>query len=171
LNTYQAFDLLKEAGITDSIQTVRRWLREGKIKSTSTENRKSGFLIDVNDLKRFINERTGTNTDEVNKLKKEIELLKAENKALEHAFKTYKKINERPKEDKSKLFDDIMEKFMLTETNVDYRQKYGLSPTSSNDDVKKELKNLLKILHPDKGGNAKLFQEVKQDYDDFRKSI
>ncbi|MDQ7860949.1 hypothetical protein RCO48_07755 [Peribacillus frigoritolerans] len=34
MNTDQAFDLLKDAGVTESssIQTVRRWLREGKIK-------------------------------------------------------------------------------------------------------------------------------------------
>ena len=35
MKTDQAFDLLKDAGATESIsiQTVRRWLREGKIKS------------------------------------------------------------------------------------------------------------------------------------------
>ncbi|MBR8644041.1 hypothetical protein KEH51_02900 [[Brevibacterium] frigoritolerans] len=34
MNTDQTFDLLKDAGVSESssIQTVRRWLREGKIK-------------------------------------------------------------------------------------------------------------------------------------------
>ena len=49
MNTDQAFDLLKDAGVTESIsiQTVRRWLREGKIKyEGGNGNRKTGYIID-----------------------------------------------------------------------------------------------------------------------------
>ncbi|MBT2617102.1 MULTISPECIES: hypothetical protein [unclassified Bacillus (in: firmicutes)] len=49
MNTDQAFDLLKDAGVTESssIQTVRRWLREGKIKyEGGNGNRKTGYLMD-----------------------------------------------------------------------------------------------------------------------------
>ena len=39
MNTDQAFDLLQNAGLSESssIQTVRRWLREGKIKYEGRE--------------------------------------------------------------------------------------------------------------------------------------
>jgi predicted site-specific integrase-resolvase len=49
VNTDQAFDLLRDAGVTESIsiQTVRRWMREGKIKyEGGNKNRKTGYIID-----------------------------------------------------------------------------------------------------------------------------
>ena len=49
MNTDQAFDLLQDAGVTESIniQTVRRWLREGKIKyEGGNGNRKTGYILD-----------------------------------------------------------------------------------------------------------------------------
>ncbi|KQU22337.1 MULTISPECIES: hypothetical protein [Peribacillus] len=52
MNTDQAFDLLKDAGVTESIsiQTVRRWLREGKIKyEGGNKNRNTGYIIDDTD--------------------------------------------------------------------------------------------------------------------------
>ncbi|MGO4887085.1 helix-turn-helix domain-containing protein [Anaerobacillus sp. MEB173] len=77
MNVEQALSKLKEAGVTDSIQTVRRWLREGKIKATRSEFRKAGYLIDHEDLQRFINQRTGKDKDnEIEELRKEIEMLK-----------------------------------------------------------------------------------------------
>ncbi|PHD77207.1 hypothetical protein COF64_06510 [Bacillus sp. AFS043905] len=52
MNTDQAFDLLKDAGVSESssIQTVRRWLREGKIKyEGGIGNRKTGYIMDDTD--------------------------------------------------------------------------------------------------------------------------
>ncbi|MGE7766959.1 hypothetical protein [Peribacillus sp. NPDC096540] len=52
MNTDQAFDLLKDAGVTESIsiQTVRHWLRKGKIKyEGGNKNRKTGYIIDDTD--------------------------------------------------------------------------------------------------------------------------
>lgn len=53
VNTDQAFDLLKDAGVTESIsiQTVRRWLREGRIKyEGGNGSRKTGSTMDDTDL-------------------------------------------------------------------------------------------------------------------------
>lgn len=207
INTDQAYEMLKGAGVTDSIQTVRRWLREGKIKANRTQNRKVGFEIDKRDLQRFINERTGMDKDisiknlklenlqlkniqksimseisgfnnRIESLNKTIELLKKENKAFEEGYKTIKKINERLskelsdlREGKFKLFEDAFFQHISNENKVNYRQKYGLPSACSDEEIKKELKRLLIILHPDRGGNAKLFQQIKQDYDEFRNSI
>ncbi|MGE7184474.1 hypothetical protein ACQKKK_10835 [Peribacillus sp. NPDC006672] len=52
MNTDQAFDLLRDAGVTESsnIQTVRRWLREGKIKyEGGNGKRKTGYILDDTD--------------------------------------------------------------------------------------------------------------------------
>ena len=52
MNTDQAFDLLQNAGLSESssIQTVRRWLREGKIKYEGGKGiKKTGCIIDNTD--------------------------------------------------------------------------------------------------------------------------
>ena len=49
-----------------------------------------------------------------------------------------------------------------------YCQKLGLSKRASQKEVVIGFKKLLKISHPDQGGNAKLFQYLKMDYDHFR---
>ncbi|MDQ0199796.1 J domain-containing protein [Neobacillus ginsengisoli] len=54
---------------------------------------------------------------------------------------------------------------------IDYRQKLGLSKAASHKEVLAGYKNLLKITHPDHGGNATAFHYVKTDYDFFRNSI
>ena len=50
----------------------------------------------------------------------------------------------------------------------DYRQKLGLSKTAGVKEVLAGYKKLLKITHPDHGGNATAFHYIKTDYDHFR---
>ena len=52
-----AFHQIVYAGITDSIQTVQRWVREGKIAATM-ETKKGGYDIDPESLELFIRNRT-----------------------------------------------------------------------------------------------------------------
>jgi hypothetical protein len=307
----QALKRLKDAGVTDSIQTVRRWLREGKIKAHRTENRKAGFVVDVEDLNRFIDERTGRDKDiEIEQLRNEINILKkqrdlylyfvnntvtfeetrkpkqrdqsqfdlgednfsrkikrllfklndklkekvanhqisldlaysiaalddyvqgkfedieftyevmkifqdnltfinliAKNKNLtvnqleqyisiklqkpKLLFQVEHKYTEKIAEANStKEIDEILAEFECVNENegyknpfedlykqlenqnrVNYKEKLGLPSTATNDDIKKEYKKLIKILHPDKGGNAKMLQNIKEEYDTFRASI
>lgn len=54
---------------------------------------------------------------------------------------------------------------------IDYRQKLGLSKMASDKEVLTKYKKLLKITHPDHGGNALAFHFIKTDYDHFRHSI
>ena len=49
------------------------------------------------------------------------------------------------------------------------QQKLGLSKQASPSEILTGFKELLKIAHPDHGGNAKLFHYLKMDYDHFRK--
>ncbi|MEH7155924.1 hypothetical protein [Neobacillus drentensis] len=53
----------------------------------------------------------------------------------------------------------------------DYRQKLGLSKRASDKEVITRYKKLLKITHPDHGGNAAAFHFIKTDYNRFRHSI
>ncbi|MFB5284687.1 helix-turn-helix domain-containing protein [Peribacillus sp. Hz7] len=56
-NLHQTLNILKEYYITDSVQMVSRWIREGKIKATRSENRKDGWKIHHEDLFEFIEEQ------------------------------------------------------------------------------------------------------------------
>ncbi|MBO1510640.1 hypothetical protein [Metabacillus bambusae] len=53
----------------------------------------------------------------------------------------------------------------------DLLQKFGLSKMANSNDVLSAYKELLKLTHPDHGGNTKLFHYIKTDYDNFRNSI
>ncbi|QSB48712.1 helix-turn-helix domain-containing protein [Parageobacillus toebii] len=55
-NVHQALKILQEYYITDSIQMVTRWIREGKIKAERSANRKEGWRIHHDDLFQFIEE-------------------------------------------------------------------------------------------------------------------
>ncbi|HLR71829.1 MAG TPA: hypothetical protein VK085_10430 [Pseudogracilibacillus sp.] len=52
-----AFERLKDYKITTHIESVRRWLREGKIKGIPPKSRKEGWLIQEDDLLHFIQSR------------------------------------------------------------------------------------------------------------------
>lgn len=204
MDTDQAFDMLKKAGITDSIETFRRWLREGKIKAT-------GFKIDDKSLKMFINERTYPDKDEIirqlklkikakdehiegieelhenatkllikqrDKLHKEIAQLKNEKNNLRKETIDLLKENIGLRDElievKEKLLNGSKsdsDHFHFTSQSKDYNKKLGLSKMASTKEVLAGYKELLKVSHPDHGGNAKAFHYIKTDYDDFRNSI
>lgn len=56
LSTKQAFELLKQSGLTTSIHIVLRWIRKGELKAT-IGHRKDGYWIEEEDLLTFIKER------------------------------------------------------------------------------------------------------------------
>lgn len=56
----------------------------------------------------------------------------------------------------------------LPSITVNYRQKLGLSKTASEKEVITRFKKLLKLTHPDQGGNQLAFHYIKTDYDQYR---
>ncbi|MCQ6268838.1 hypothetical protein M1K46_25090 [Fictibacillus sp. WQ 8-8] len=55
-NVHEALKILSEHRITDSIQMVTRYIREGRIKAETIQNRKDGYRIHEDDLYDFIKE-------------------------------------------------------------------------------------------------------------------
>lgn len=53
----EAFKLLQEYKITSHQESVRRWLREGKIKGIPPKSRKDGWMIEEHDLVSFVQSR------------------------------------------------------------------------------------------------------------------
>ncbi|APH04173.1 helix-turn-helix domain-containing protein [Bacillus weihaiensis] len=56
LNTEEALKILKDCYITDSVQTLRKWIREGRIIAAGTPYKQEGYIIKEEDLKAFIEE-------------------------------------------------------------------------------------------------------------------
>lgn len=55
-DVHQALNILKKYYITDSVQMVTRWIRQGKIRGERSDNRKEGYRIHHDDLFEFIEE-------------------------------------------------------------------------------------------------------------------
>jgi hypothetical protein len=53
--------------------------------------------------------------------------------------------------------------------SVSAEKMLGLDEGAGADDVKKKYRQLMKVLHPDQGGSAYLFDLIKKAYDDYRK--
>ncbi|PWK16045.1 helix-turn-helix domain-containing protein [Tumebacillus permanentifrigoris] len=81
----QAFEILKKHGITESIQTVRRWLREGTLIGQSPgDHRQIGWKVNHDDLMAFIATRQPVSAfaDIVEGITAELGALRNENNAL-----------------------------------------------------------------------------------------
>lgn len=55
-NVHEVLAILKNYYITESLQMVTRWIREGKIQGIRSENRKEGYRVTEDDLFDFIEE-------------------------------------------------------------------------------------------------------------------
>lgn len=113
------------------------------------------------------------------KLKKENAILENENSELLKESKRFLKENIELRNQLLKLKEELArgskrepektESAPAPKTQ-DYRQKLGLSKTADRKEVLSGYKKLLKIAHPDQGGNAAVFHYIKTDYDHFRNS-
>lgn len=56
LNSEEALKILKDCYITDSVQTLRKWIREGRIIAAGSPYKQEGYSIKEEDLKAFIEE-------------------------------------------------------------------------------------------------------------------
>lgn len=111
------------------------------------------------------------------KLQKENVILEQENSELLKESKRLLKENivlrnqlQKLKEELSKGNKREPEKTQTVASpkSQDYRQKLGLSKTADSKEVLSGFKKLLKMAHPDHGGNATVFHYLKTDYDQFR---
>ena len=118
--------------------------------------------------RELIKQRNSLNRDvvilknEQNQLRKETMELLRENIELHNRLKESKETRVNGNKSDDPLFHPT--------SPLDHdRQKLGLSKKASPSEMLTRFKELLKIAHPDKGGNAKLFHYLKTDYDHFRK--
>ncbi|MFJ5716364.1 DnaJ domain-containing protein [Neobacillus sp. NPDC093127] len=169
LNVKEVTDQLKDLEITDSEQIVLRWILEGKIKAKRTKKLNIDYSIKPADLASFIliklieekSKQFGVDYQqwektfhENQKLKEEIEELNSKIRIEQSKVRGLKKM--------------ISAEYALSESPpFTYTSFLGLDPDADKALIKKEFKKLLKALHPDRGGDERLF---KVFYEQYRKS-
>ncbi|WAH38115.1 helix-turn-helix domain-containing protein [Alicyclobacillus dauci] len=91
--TDQAFDILKENGITSSRQQITKWIRQGKLKAIPFEKNKPqiGYRISHEELRKFIENKKTTRED----LLKRVEELEAEVLMLKQQLEDLTKAKKR----------------------------------------------------------------------------
>ena len=58
----EALTVLQDNHITNSVQMLRRWIRQGKIKATM-RSRKEGYLVDLSSLNEFMAQKKAEQID------------------------------------------------------------------------------------------------------------
>ena len=172
---------IKATGFTIDDQALKRFIHEYTYSDKDKVIQQLKLKIKERDQYiEGIEELHKTSTKELikqrNLLNKEIIILKNEQNQLRKEtmdllrenIELHNKLNElketRLKGNKS---DDPL--FHPTSPLDHDRQKLGLSKKASPSEMLTGFKELLKMSHPDQGGNAKLFHYLKMDYDHFRK--
>ncbi|WP_419877650.1 helix-turn-helix domain-containing protein [Brevibacillus centrosporus] len=129
LTTEQVLEKLKVKGITENIQTVRRWIRNGELPAKVPVKRKDGYLISEADLVVFIEKkrkspkRTAADYEaEIQQLRADLDRLQTENVYLREELQ---RANDREKFLSADLHNAIDKLDEQKKTSsVDWKRKY-----------------------------------------------
>ncbi|GLB59613.1 J domain-containing protein [Cytobacillus sp. NCCP-133] len=159
LNVNEAVEQLREAGIEAEDKDVVRWIEEGRIKAERNQRRKTSYKMKIKDLTDFIFQKQADQHQkkldsilkEVKDLKAQIEILQTRINIEESKVRSLKKMVHKqnaisPSEEMSPF------------------EFLGLNGEPDVQLMKKEFKKLLKALHPDRGGDERLFKVFSEHY-------
>lgn len=167
LNMKEVIRRLNDEGITANERLVTRWIREGKIQTARTTRIKIDYSIDPEDLAAFILEI---------KLEKMRKLFELDDQECERIFSENQRLKEEIEELKSTIrIEQIKIRSLKKMLQAEYalsdakpltlNNLLGLDSTAKNELVKRELKKILKALHPDRGGDERLFKVFYDHYE------
>ncbi len=170
LNMKEVIRRLSEEGITANEQLVTRWIREGKIQTARTTRIKIDYSIDPDDLSAFILEI------KLKKMKQQFEL---DDQEWDRIFSENQRLIEEIEELKSMIriekikirsFKKMLQaEYALSDSKpMTLNNLLGLDAAAKNELVKRELKKILKALHPDRGGDERLFKVFYDHYDKLK---
>ncbi|MFK9090676.1 J domain-containing protein [Bacillus salipaludis] len=166
LNLKEVTEQLRDEGITGSEQVVIRWILDGKLKAKRTKDLKIDYLITPRDLAAFILEKQiekrssqfGIDYQHWEKTFYDNQKLKEENEEL----KSMVRIEQTKVRGLKKM---LQAEYALADyPPLTYATLLGLEPDADNELMKKEFKKLLKALHPDRGGDERLFRVFYEYY-------
>jgi hypothetical protein len=166
LNLKEVTQQLRKEGITDSEQVVKKWIREGKIKATRTTNIKIDYLINPDDLARFIlKTKLEKERDPVGEANQQWEVMFHENQKLKEEIEELKSMLRIEQAKVRSLKKMLKAEYALTHpAPLPFHTLFGLDAAAEKETVKKEFKKLLKALHPDRGGDERLFKVFYEQY-------
>lgn len=166
LNVKQVTEFLRAEGITNSEQTVIEWILKGNLKGKRMTQLNIDYIIKPNDLAAFILDKKiemkrkqyGVDFQdwektfyENKKLKEEIEELRSSLRIEQSKVRSLKKM--------------LKAEYALSDhTPLTLHSIIGLEAAADKELVKKEYKKLLKALHPDRGGDERLFKVFYEHY-------
>ena len=170
LNMEEVIRRLSEEGITANEQLVTRWIREGKIQTSRTTRIKIDYSIDPDDLAAFILDI------KLEKMRQQFEL---DDQECERIFSENQRLKEEIEELKSTIrIEQIKIRSLKKMLQAEYalsdskpltlNNLLGLDSAAKNELVKRELKKILKALHPDRGGDERLFKVFYDHYDKIK---
>lgn len=98
---------------------------------------------------------------------------------IDRIYKRIKELELKREQEKSD-FDDFFEQFGGGSSSFkgakvgqvhssSITRLLGLTETATGDEIKREFRRIIKVLHPDTGGSPYLFQVVKEAYDEYKK--
>ena len=164
LNVKETVEHLTSAGIAASDDEVMKWIEEGKIKAEIAHRRKTTYKINVKDLTEFIIQKHAA------QLTTQVEQSHRENRNLTEQLdylKTRIHIEQSKVRTLKKLLNDQIE--VNKPSTFPYDELLGLKKQDTNSHtLKKEFKKLLKALHPDRGGDERLFKVFNEHYENLK---
>ena len=163
MNIKLAVEQLNISGIAASEEDVLRWIDEGKIKAEIPQRRNASYNINPKDLTDFIiQQHTEILTEQLEKSKHENRMLSDELELL----KTRIHIEQSKVRTLKKMLNAQIE--AAGTNSFHYEEMLGLNPDSNGQALKKEFKKLLKALHPDRGGDERLFRVFNEHYENLK---
>lgn len=158
MNITDALAQLHKSGIKANGKDVERWVEEGKIKAESSARRQVSYSIKMKDLADFIiqekevlyRQKLEGVLLQVKDLKGQIEILNTRVQIEESKVKSLKKMIQAQK--------------LIADEEIKPAKLLDLKPDEDLQIVRKEFKKLLKALHPDRGGDERLFKVFNEHY-------
>ncbi|MCM3092642.1 MULTISPECIES: J domain-containing protein [unclassified Cytobacillus] len=158
MNITDAVAQIQKSGIKANGKDVERWIEEGKIIAERSARRQISYSIKMKDLADFIiQEKEKLHRQklegvllQVKDLKGQIEILNTRVQIEESKVKSLKKMVQAQK--------------MIADDKIQPAKLLGLKPDEDLQIIRKEFKKLLKALHPDRGGDERLFKVFNEHY-------
>jgi hypothetical protein len=163
LNIKEAADQMTFMGIAASEQDILKWIEEGQLKAELNQRRNTSYKISMNDLAEFVIQKHTEDSA------KKLEQSKRENRQLNDQIQL---LNTRLHIEQSKV--KTLKKMLNAQIEAagsnasQYEELLGLNQNSNNQALKKEFKKLLKALHPDRGGDERLFKVFNEHYENLK---
>lgn len=163
LNVKEVTKVLNSEGITDNEKTVTQWIREGKIKASRVAQVKIRYSIHHDDLAAFISEKKLETI--IKDQFQERENIIQENERLKEEIDELRSMLSIEQTKNHSLKKMLKAELALSESKpLTIHSFIGLDAAAEKQDIKRELKKMLKALHPDRGGDERLFKAIHSHY-------